>query len=85
MSDVPSDDASTGHPSHADDDTGDQPLVSGVTWEAVVVLVLLVALVVVIVVLHLTGVVGPAGHGWARTYRGGISWATNATATPSSA
>jgi hypothetical protein len=58
------DDSSTGLPKHPETNQPDEPgHGTGARWGTVLVLVLVGALLVTIVVLHLTGVVGPAGHG----------------------
>ncbi|MGH9133720.1 MAG: hypothetical protein ACRDZZ_07270 [Ilumatobacteraceae bacterium] len=60
----PPDDVGGGVPAHPEaDDSDPAARRSGMSWTTVVTLVLLGALLVTIVVLHLTGVVGPAGHG----------------------
>jgi hypothetical protein len=64
MSDLPPDVGPTGLPSHPETNDDDNGAGRGrdVNWPMVAVLALIGVLVVVIVILHLTGVVGPAGH-----------------------
>ncbi|MGH8775447.1 MAG: hypothetical protein ACRDWI_09830 [Jiangellaceae bacterium] len=65
MSTPPPDQGPRGLPSHpeADESFDAAGRDTGVNWATVVVFALIGALVVVILILHLTGVVGPAGHG----------------------
>jgi hypothetical protein len=64
MSNLPLEEPPRGLPSHPDlDDAPDAgPQRPAVNWAMVLVLALIGVFVVVILVLHLTGVVGPAGH-----------------------
>ena len=64
MSDLPPEVGPTGMPSHPEtsDSANRESSSRDVNWAMVVVLALIGTLFVVIVILHLTGVVGPAGH-----------------------
>ena len=64
MSDLPPEPGRTGLPSHPEtsDSANREGSARDVNWAMVVVLALIGALFVVIVILHLTGVVGHAGH-----------------------